>query len=321
MKTISFSFIRYYYRFIFIVFFSTSAHSQISPQIVANLDFGDSPTATTLELEFSRSNSQENILLVTALNLISDYPEQEAEIVSVEGLDEYTTHLKGWFVVQQQSQELWVGMTIKSGETESIIHLKVPKLLGKIGEYPDENYVLTFSKPSSVLSNLSHGNNAIQYAPIVKIIANDPEWGSIIIEESQSWRKIKHGMYELIFGDSLHLQNSLIIHRESRVFEEWLLTRMGSFFWSLAPGLLVFVVLVEVFGGISKVKPYLGVILFIGGILLYYLGDGWPIHWKKLFFIGTPVIGFLTPALALLLIPSSKFGNISKFVKRLQSRD
>lgn len=277
------------------------------------VELGNSPENSIIILSFHRDKSDQKALLVTSLNLTHKDSPKRVDMLKVDTISHYVSHLTGWFVIKQQSQELWVGLTLEKGENHGELTLSIPGMLRLVREYPEE-YELTYSPSVSTLPDLASASPTVQYANIKQIHVASPKWGEVEKSKTNGWEKLAGGVYSVDFGTIDNL-NVLTIRRKLTRLGLWLKIALGPF----AGGLSIGAIFVAVFVGIAekiKGKHRLVALLFIlcnTGILLAMSGD-WPPNFQIITFDGANLIGFMIPFFALAVFPKRWIGVLKTFV-------
>lgn len=267
-----------------------------------------------LRLHFERNNVDDDALLVTSLNLVNgDTPRN----MQVGNLTDYTSHLTGWFVIKQ-SQELWVGIALKKGQSVGNMEVRVPGLLEETSEYPTK-YELVYAKPDGTLSKLANGAIGVTYASLTEILIEQPTWGTIDDKPSSGWIK-QRGNAFLLAPESLKSSSAhLVVTRDPKFLADLMSKSLAPFSGGLAAATIFFVVLLQMSERVGRSHRILcGTILGVCLLLLNYLGGIWPINIKQLFFDGAGVFGFALPTLAFLVLPERYLARLGHFVDRLR---
>lgn len=277
------------------------------------VELGDSPETSIIKLSFERDISNQKALLVTSLNLTHKDSPKRVDILKVATISDYVSHLTGWFVIQQQSQELWVGLTLEQGENHGELTLRIPGMLHLVRKYPEE-YELTYLPSVSTLPDLASASPTVQYANVKQIRVSSPRWGEVEKSKTNGWEKLAGGVYSVDFGTKDNL-NVLTIRRKLTRLGLWLKIALGPF----AGGLSIGALFVAVFVGIAeqiKRKHRLVALVFVLCIIgvLFAMGGRWPPSFHIITFDGANLIGFMIPFFVLVVFPKSWIGGLKTFV-------
>jgi len=278
------------------------------------VELGNSPENSIIKLCFDRDNSSDKALLVTSLNLTHKDSPKRFDMLKLGAMSAYVSHLTGWFVIQQQSQELWVGLTLKRGENHGELTLGIPGMLRLVRKYPEE-YELIYLPSVSTLPDLASASPTVHYADVNEIRVSSPDWGEVVESETTGWKKLAGRVYSVDFGIKKGSTNILTIRRKRTRFGVWLQNGLGPFAGGLSVGALFVAVFVGMAEEIKSKHRLAGFVfvLCITGILLAMSGV-WPPNFNIIIFDGANLIGFMIPFFALALFPKRWIGGLKTFV-------
>ncbi len=290
-----------------------------SASVTVTIDLGVSPDGAVLGFHFSRTDLSRDILVVTALNLADKDAPKTVEDVDTSGLGQYSSQLTGWFIVQQQSQELWVGLTLERGKASGAFSFTVPGLLERIPQYPPK-YVLTYSPPVDTLANLAHGSTTVLFATAKQIRVPEPRWGQVVEAESGGWKRSSGNVFVLNPTGLEEQSRQITILRVSKPLADWLATSLGPFCGSFAVTTILFVAFLQAFPFSFWHRAIFGFIVVACSVMLANIGGWWPIDWQAVFFGGPAILGILVPAVVFLGLPRAYHDHLAKIVDSIRSR-
>ncbi|WP_133510733.1 hypothetical protein [Candidatus Thiosymbion oneisti] len=302
-----------------LIFFCGLATHVYGSDIRANavVDLGLTPKSSIIKVSFGRSTSIDDVLVVTSLNLAQKDAPRQIDDLKVNPTSDYVSHLTGWFVVQQQSQELWVGLTLQKGENHGELVLSIPRMLHLIGDYP-EIYELTYSDSSVTLLEIASTAEKVEYAKIDSIKVESPRWGEVDTKSTNGWKKIQGGFYTPDMSASS--VRVLTIRRNLTELAKWLRDSLSSFTGGLAIAMLISMVFIGMKGDVNnKHRLMSGGIVGVVSIILIVMSGGLPPNFHMMLYEGANLVGFLVPFVGLALLPKKIILAVRKFFAEIRN--
>jgi hypothetical protein len=283
----------------------------------AIVHLGNSPASSEITVFFDRNKSEEPALLVTSINLTHKDAPKRVDRLKVTPVSNYVSLLTGWFVVQQQSQELWIGITLPRGENHGEITLNIPGMLHLISDYP-ELYELSYFKPVPMLSELAASAASAKYAKLESIRVSSPKWGEVVRQKSSGWKRIHRGYYTPdLTGE---LINVLTIKKNLSAVADWLKNSLAPFSGGLSVAMIAAMVLFGMQGKINNKHRYLSLAVVIVSVaILIFMSGEWPPNIKVIFFDGAHLLGFIIPFIMVVILPTPWTESIRQFFLELRN--
>ena len=282
------------------------------------VDLSSSPENSIVKLCFHRDNSSDKALLVTSLNLTHKDSPKRVDILKLETISAYVSHLTGWFVIQQQSQELWVGLTLEQGENHGELTLSIPGMLRLVRKYPEE-YELTYLPSVGTLRDLASTPPTVQYAKVKQIHVLSPNWGEIVESETTGWKRLSSDLYSVDLAAKVDL-NVLTIRRNLTKLAAWLRSGLAPFAGGLSIGGIIVTVLVGMTKKIKMKHRAVGLMLVLAVlVILVLMGGIWPLNLQIITFDGASLIGFVIPFCALAVFPKGWIESLKLFIHELRT--
>ncbi|MDT3779831.1 hypothetical protein PJI16_19925 [Nitrospira sp. MA-1] len=302
---------------IFIPLLGVTQADFTSVKASAIIDLGDSPDSTIVKVSFDRTTSEGPALLVTSLNLSHKDSPKRMDQLKVTPISNYLSLLTGWFVVQQESQELWVGITLPAGENHGEIELVVPGMLKLVSDYP-EIYELSYQPSGPMLSQLAGSAQGAQHARMESIRLSLPSWGEIIKEKSTGWKRVRSNYYTPENKEGM--LSILTVKSNPGTFSIWMKGSMVHYFSAMAFGVIAVGVLFGPQAHLTKKHRYLSLgIVMVGFTLLIFLGGGFPPNLKKIIFDGDYILGFISPFVLVAVFPLGWSETIKEFFHEVRN--
>ena len=285
-------------------------------ELMVDLD-GD-PASSSVRFKFVRHEYSSESLVMTTLSLPGAQLHRGVGRIETTTLRDFASHLTGWFVVKQESEELWIGVPFKAGQQEGEIEIVVPRLL-ESNPQDVNRFEYSFIPPSHDLPRILANSTKVQYAPIKQISVRQPSWGTILLDRSDGWVRSGRDIYSLSFGLEFTKLSSLYMQREPNFVADWLNTAFGKFFWGLAGAMLMLTVL----NGVVRHQAFKAICVLIVVSVLVLLfaisGSIWPPNIRAMLFDGAIILGVFFPALVFASLPESQIANLTDFVKQLRT--
>ncbi len=280
-----------------------------------HIRFTSALDSSIVRLEFYRRDVAEDQLVVASLNLAQAGSPRAVETVQAADLGTIQPHLTGWFVVQQQSQELWLGLTLRRAETTGTVELRVPGILIQSQSYPPQ-YELVYASPEHTLSRLADGADGVVYATVTEITAECPDWVTIITDSTTGWQRSRGNTYTLK-PPTLKLDAARLTFQEQEdVISAWIAKSFGSFSGGFAAATIGFVVLIQLSGSVRRWHRGLFALVLVLSLALVVYVSGVPLNLPRAAFGGAPLLGLALPALVFLLLPTSALTRVAGWVYR-----
>lgn len=283
----------------------------------AVISLGESPDASVVKIFFDRVTSEKDALLVTSLNLSYQDAPKRVEQLKVNPINNYFSLLTGWFVVQQQGQELWVGLSLPKGENHGEITLSVPGMLSLTSGYP-EIYEMNYYKPNPMLADLTASSASAVYAPMTSIKVGYPKWGEVIKKQTTGWSRIQGGYFVPdLSGKNV---NVLVIQRNPTLVADWLRNSLSPFAGGLSVALIASMVLFGMRGKINNRHRHVAIgVVVLALIVLFAMAGEFPPNTRVLLFDGAQIIGFILPFLMVAILPTGRTEAIRLYFEELRN--
>lgn len=297
----------------------TSLDTQDTPPLGAEvevlIELQGGPSQPVLHLSFRRQSAIEEELVVTALSITDSHAPQRVNSVKLGRFGgAYASHLTGWFVVQQESQELWLGMSLDRGVAVGDLTISVPGLLSRIRPYPEE-YELRWRKPNATLRELAEGAPSVVYATPTTVTLREPSWGTAIPQPDSSWKRVTGLRYELSPDHLTDKVHAITIEKNPSMLSDWLKQELGSFFLGVTGTGILLVVLLGNIPALAGRRRFIFGALALGlAAVLVYLG-GSPWNWRVVVFRGALLLGALLAVLPFVLVPDRWLPNLRVLVR------
>jgi hypothetical protein len=290
----------------------------VSPSVDVHIDFGSAPDEATVRLDFTRQEIQESQLLVVALNFNQADIKKGVNSAQVEGFGEYSSHLTGWFVAQQETQELWVGISVGYGQPRATLTLALPGLLRQVQDYPPE-YELLYSTAEPTLAQLAGGSGNVAYAEIRSFSVGVPQWGDILDKKSTGWRRATGQTYRLDPKHPPQEPSALVLTANEAIFRRWLDEEGVKF----AGGFTFMLVMLHLIP--KRLQRFRKILASLIGILLAFvllhLGGWFPLNWKAMLFEGSLCVGALIVLVVYVTLPGKYADRVLQSLVRLIGRE
>lgn len=289
-----------------------------APYAHAQIDLS-SPTEPILNLSFHRDNTSTTSLVFCALNVLPPSARgARGRQATIDTLTSLPQHFAGWFVVQQESRELWLGASLQSGQHNADIRIALPNIVETGDSYPPI-YTITIEPSRDLLRDLVGSSGpAATYAELKSVEFLLPPSAEVDDALSSRWTRRGPTRYQL---DAVGLVGPAILTFEQMPnwISEWLRDKLAVFFLGFVVAVIIVYFVQHVSGIPDRFHRWIYAFLGALGLIVILVGFGYPFRIATIIFEGAGLVGFSLTMTMFLLLPHTIARRVSRFTKELQS--
>lgn len=282
-------------------------------EVALTFEFGQGPDSGRLIAEFSREDSDEETLLITAVNFGGDATEINGDNELKSALAEVSPHLRGWFVAQQ-SQELWIGTKLNSGQRQSRQVIRLGDILStnQSGADLDRSlFELNFIAPSGTLEDIAADSSSIEYASVRQVRLVKPDWARVVEDRTVGWTESLPGVYTLTSDPEVALKRVTFLKSESLI-SIWLRQKLDGVFISGGIALIVLVIASQFLT--ARSLRIFSLIVMVACFAIGFVQAGFSFSPSKLLFRGSDALTVGLLAICFALLPASGVAKVKEIV-------
>lgn len=275
-----------------------------------------------VRVKFERLNEWMGMpqLVIAALNLSGQGSRADVLGSDFLGFEQSISHLTGWFIFDDRSRELWIGMPLQDGVKSGEVSVALSELLRASPASTSDSvfdYDLDLTRINSS-RELYANSDRILFATITHVAVTLPSYSEVV--QSQGWESEGKLTYAFDTSKSDKREHRLRLRDAPNALVIWLRDKMAIAVGGFAGSALAFLVLGQLLldsrPKLVRILPGCFAAMCIGVLLV--VGSKIPPTLREMAFNGAALCGLLAGATLIAFLPTRMFPVIELVIKRLK---